>query len=56
MGTYLNVVRELKESYPSLSTVEGFSATLVNAAKAAGNKFIMTRAAQQPPKHLPQPI
>ena len=36
-----NVVRELMESYPSLSAVEGFIATLLNAVEAAGNKFIM---------------
>ena len=36
-----NVVRELMESYPSLSAVEGFSATLVNAVEVVGNKFIM---------------
>ena len=36
-----NVLRELMETYPSLSVVEGFSATLVNAVEAAGNKFIM---------------
>ena len=36
-----NVVRELMESYPSLSAVEGFSATLVNAVEVAGNRFIM---------------
>lgn len=36
-----NVVRELLESYPSLTVVEGFGATLVNAVEAAGNKFIM---------------
>lgn len=36
-----SIVRELLESYPSLLPVEGFSATLVNAVEAAGNKFIM---------------
>lgn len=36
-----NVVQELIEQYPALNVAEGFSATLANAAKAAGNKFIM---------------
>ncbi len=36
-----NVVQELTEQYPTLNVAEGFSATLANAAKAAGNKFIM---------------
>lgn len=36
-----NVIRELTEQYPELKVVEGFSATLANAAEAAGNKFIM---------------
>ena len=36
-----NVIRELTENYPELKAVEGFAATLSNAAEAAGNKFIM---------------
>ncbi len=36
-----NVVQELIEQYPALNVAEGFSATLANAAEAAGNKFIM---------------
>lgn len=36
-----NVVRELTEQYPALKIAEGFTATLANAAEAAGNKFIM---------------
>ena len=36
-----NVVRELTEQYPALKVAEGFTATLANAAEAAGNKFIM---------------
>ena len=36
-----NIVRELTEAYPDLSVVEGFGATLVNAAETAGCKFIM---------------
>ncbi len=36
-----NVVQELTEQYPALNVAEGFSATLANAAEAAGNKFIM---------------
>ena len=36
-----NVTRELTELYPELKTVEGFTATLANAAAVAGNKFIM---------------
>ena len=36
-----NVTLELKEKYPELKTAEGFTATLANAAAAAGNKFIM---------------
>lgn len=36
-----NVIRELTEQYPDLKVVEGFSATLANAAETAGNKFIM---------------
>ena len=36
-----NIVRELTECYQSLTVVEGFSATLVNAVQAAGNKLIM---------------
>ena len=36
-----NILRELTEAYPALTVVEGFSATLVNAVEAAGNKFIM---------------
>ncbi len=36
-----NVIRELSEQYTTLKTAEGFAATLANAAKAAGNKFIM---------------
>ena len=36
-----NIIRELKEAYPSMALVEGFGATLVNAVKAAGNRFIM---------------
>lgn len=36
-----NIIRELKESYPSFTVVEGFAATLVNAVEAAGNKMIM---------------
>lgn len=36
-----NVVRELTEQYPKLDVAEGFSATLSNAAKLTGNKFIM---------------
>ncbi len=36
-----NVTRELTEQYPELKTVEGFTATLANAAAAVGNKFIM---------------
>ena len=36
-----NIVRELKDAYPSLKIVEGFTATLVNAVEASGSKFIM---------------
>ena len=36
-----NIIRELTEQYPELKAAEGFAATLANAAKAAGNKFIM---------------
>ncbi len=36
-----NVIRELTEQYPKLKAVEGFAATLANAAEAAGNRFIM---------------
>ena len=36
-----NIERELLEVYPSLSVVEAFGATLVNAVQAAGSKFIM---------------
>lgn len=36
-----NILRELKDAYPSMVLVEGFAATLDNAVKAAGNKFIM---------------
>lgn len=36
-----NVIRELKEQYQKLEVVEGFAATLANAAQEAGNKFIM---------------
>ncbi len=36
-----NVVRELGEQYPKLNVVEGFAATLANAAQIAGNKFVM---------------
>ncbi|MCI8995028.1 MAG: AAA family ATPase [Lachnospiraceae bacterium] len=36
-----NVIQELTEQYPRLKVREGFAATLSNAAKAAGNKFIM---------------
>ncbi len=36
-----NVIRELTAQYPGLHVVEGFSATLVDAAAAAGNRFIM---------------
>lgn len=36
-----NVVRELAEQYADLEVVEGFAATLANAAQVAGNKFVM---------------
>lgn len=36
-----NVVRELAEQYPKLKIVEGFAATLANAAEIAGNKLVM---------------
>ena len=36
-----NIIRELKDAYPSLKVVEGFAATLVNAVEASGSKFIM---------------
>ncbi len=36
-----NVIRELAEQYPELKVVEGFAATLANAVKVVGNKFIM---------------
>ena len=36
-----NIVRELVEQYSELKVVEGFVATLANAAKLVGNKFIM---------------
>lgn len=36
-----NIIRELTEQYVDLQVVEGFTATLANAVKAAGNKFIM---------------
>ena len=35
------VIRELTEQYPELKVVEGFAATLANAAELTGNKFIM---------------
>ena len=36
-----NVTRELAEQYPGLKVVEGFAATLANAAEAAVNRFIV---------------
>lgn len=36
-----NLIRELTEEYPDLQVVEGFAATLANAVKTAGNKFIV---------------
>ncbi|MDE6517459.1 MAG: AAA family ATPase, partial [Acetatifactor sp.] len=36
-----NVIGELAEQYPTLKIVEGFAATLANAVKTAGNRFIM---------------
>ena len=36
-----NVIRELKDAYPSMKVVEGFAATLVNAVEASGSRFIM---------------
>lgn len=36
-----NVTRELADQYPELKAVEGFTATLANAAETLGNKFIM---------------
>ena len=36
-----NVTRELQEAYPSMKPAESFSATLVNAAEAARQKFII---------------
>ena len=36
-----NVIRELTEQYPELKVVEGFAATLSNAAETAGDKFVM---------------
>ena len=36
-----NILRELKDAYPDMSVVEGFGASLVNAAAQAGTKFIM---------------
>lgn len=36
-----NIIQELKEQYPQLKVVEGFVATLANAAQIAGNKFVM---------------
>ena len=36
-----NVLRELAQAYPEAAQVEGFAATLVNAAQAIGRRFIM---------------
>lgn len=36
-----NIIQELTEQYPDLKVVEGFAATLANAVKVSGNKFIM---------------
>lgn len=36
-----NLIRELTEEYPDLQVVEGFAATLANAVKTAGNKFVV---------------
>ena len=36
-----NIIGELTKQYPALKVEEGFSATMVNAVKLTGNKFIM---------------